>query len=242
MPTDASPAKHCRPGTEILLRSLAALWRTDPVLRRLFWLPTLASLIAYIVVGVTGWIVGAPLLAAAMGEWEVVGKFLAIALWIALFPIVFLVFGSVAAEFVYDPLAARIETALGVVPTDRTAGIAGRIGQGIAISLLSLLAIAAGALVGAWLPWLAPLTVFLATGWGGMASGVAMAGSRRGIPLSTLLSKVLLRPRDGWWEAVLLCGTVSFLPLMAPVVLPLSVALGVVLCNRRAGELCTKTD
>jgi hypothetical protein len=217
----------------MLIAQFLSLWRSDPVLRRLFWLPTVLGLIAYVVLGILGWLAIAPVLEAWFGEWEIVGRFLALGLWVAVFQFVFVLLASVFAEAIHEPVAARIEFLRdGEIVAVRT-GFGGWLLDSVVRVCVSAVLTLGSALAGAWMPWLAPIAVVFCSGWCAVAAGAGVCANRHGVRFARVFREILWPPDRRWWEAVLLCGLAGVFPMATAVVLPFATALGTLLYLER---------
>lgn len=223
----------------MLLAEWASLWRSDPAVRRLFWTPALAGFVAYVLLGMIGWLALAPVLENWLGEWEIVGRFLALGLWLSFFQFVYVLVAGIAAEAIHEPLAARVEHLRAIpAPLVRTPS-----GVWLVDSLLRVMLVASVTacvvVAGAWMPWLAPGVVVMCTGWGAVAAGAGVCAHRHGVRFGAVLARVMWPLDRRLLEAVVVCGLAGVFPLLTPVVLPLATALGSLLFLERqaAGRL-----
>jgi hypothetical protein len=89
---------------------VVGLLRQVPVSVYIF--PLLATSAIYIILGAAVWLVVTPLWKELAGEWDVVGKYVAILVWGLSFPIVFNLLLSLVLGIVFDPLATKIDMLL----------------------------------------------------------------------------------------------------------------------------------
>lgn len=213
----------------MLISEFLSLWRSDPTLRRLFWVPSVLGLSAYMVLGLVGWFLISPVLEAWFGEWEIVGRFLALGLWLAIFQFVFVLLASLCAEAIHEPLAARVEFLRGIDAAPVRSGIGTWLADSVVRIAVSLALTVGSIVAGAWVPWLAPFAVVICSGWSAIAAGAAVCANRRGVRFTTVIRQVMTRPDRRWWEAVVLCGLAGVFPFATPWVLPLATGLGTLL-------------
>lgn len=74
--------------------------------------PLLAAFVLYVLLGTTAWLVVTPFWKELAGEWDVVGKFVAVIAWVITFPIVFNLMLCVVVGIAFDPLASAIDQLL----------------------------------------------------------------------------------------------------------------------------------
>ena len=86
------------------------LLRQVPVSVYIF--PLVATAVVYILLGAAVWLFVTPLWKELAGEWDVVGKYVAILAWVLSFPIVFNLLLSLVLGIAFDPLATKIDTML----------------------------------------------------------------------------------------------------------------------------------
>lgn len=74
--------------------------------------PLVAAAAAYVLLGTTVWLLITPFWKELAGEWDVVGKFVAIIAWIITFPLVFNLLLSIVVGITFDPLASAVDQLL----------------------------------------------------------------------------------------------------------------------------------
>jgi hypothetical protein len=74
--------------------------------------PLVAAAAAYVLLGTTVWLLVTPFWKELAGEWDVVGKFVAIIAWIITFPVVFNLLLSLVVGIAFDPLASTVDQLL----------------------------------------------------------------------------------------------------------------------------------
>ncbi|MEY3602497.1 MAG: hypothetical protein RL169_1741 [Armatimonadota bacterium] len=74
--------------------------------------PLVAAAAAYVLLGTSVWLLVTPFWKELAGEWDVVGKFVAIIAWIITFPLVFNLLLSIVVGFTFDPLASAVDQLL----------------------------------------------------------------------------------------------------------------------------------
>ena len=74
--------------------------------------PLIAAAVAYLLLGTTVWLLVTPFWKELAGEWDVVGKFVAIIAWVITFPIVFNLLLSMVIGIAFDPLATFVDQLL----------------------------------------------------------------------------------------------------------------------------------
>lgn len=74
--------------------------------------PLITAAVAYLLLGATVWLLVTPFWKELAGEWDVVGKFVAIIAWVITFPIVFNLLLSMVIGIAFDPLASFVDQLL----------------------------------------------------------------------------------------------------------------------------------
>jgi hypothetical protein len=74
--------------------------------------PLVTTAAVYVILGAAVWLLVTPLWKELAGEWDVVGKYVAILAWGLSFPIVFNLLLSLILGIAFDPLATKIDTLL----------------------------------------------------------------------------------------------------------------------------------
>ena len=201
-------------------------------LRRLALIPALASSAAYVLLGIVGWFALAPVAEKAMGEWEVVGRFAALVVYIVAFPIVFFLLGSGFLALVFDPLARGVEEAEGA-GADRTPA------RGVVVkdaALRLLLNVTLGALALVATPFLGPIPGMVLAGIAATLDYTAPASLRRGRTLGPQFLTFVRRRDLGTLAFAVVAGFLSIVPLVGLLVAPALVVGGTLLIRRRDGR------
>ena len=93
-----------------------SVWEVVTLLKQIpfsvYLFPILAAAVAYVLLGTTVWLLVTPFWKELAGEWDVVGKFVAIVAWIITFPVVFNLLLSMVVGIVFDPLASFVDQLL----------------------------------------------------------------------------------------------------------------------------------
>jgi hypothetical protein len=93
-----------------------SIWDVLGLLRQVpvavYFFPLAATAAVYVILGAAVWLLVTPLWKELAGEWDVVGKYVAILAWGLSFPIVFNLLLSLVLGLVFDPLATKIDTLL----------------------------------------------------------------------------------------------------------------------------------
>jgi hypothetical protein len=93
-----------------------SIWDVLGLLRQVpvavYFFPLVATAAVYVILGAAVWLLVTPLWKELAGEWDVVGKYVAILAWGLSFPIVFNLLLSLVLGLVFDPLATKIDTLL----------------------------------------------------------------------------------------------------------------------------------
>jgi len=79
-----------------------------------YFFPVVAAAVAYFLLGTAVWLVVTPIWKELAGEWDVVGKFIALLAWIVAFPVVYNLLLSLVVGIAFDPLATYIDQLLHV--------------------------------------------------------------------------------------------------------------------------------
>ncbi len=87
-----------------------ALLRQVPI--SVYILPMLIAFIAYVLLGTAAWMLVTPYWQELAGEWDVVGRYVAIVAWVLCFPILFNLILSMVLGVLFDPLASKIDVLL----------------------------------------------------------------------------------------------------------------------------------
>jgi hypothetical protein len=74
--------------------------------------PVLVAMIAYVLLGTAVWLLATPYWKELAGEWDVIGKYVAIVVWVVCFPIVFNLILSMSLGLLFDPLASKLDLLL----------------------------------------------------------------------------------------------------------------------------------
>lgn len=196
-------------------------------------LPGFASLVAYVVVGVTGWFLMAPRMAEWLGEWEVVGWIFALALYLSAFQFLFVVLGSAFLELVFEPLSVAAEREAGGAPP--SAGVPRRAIWGDSARRMGLnvsLAVAT-VVVGIVAPPIGAVMAFLVAATVGVLDYTSVASVRRGVLLKAQAARLLRQPDGGTIAFGLVAGLLSLVPLVGPLAAPALVVGGTLLVRRR---------
>jgi hypothetical protein len=87
-----------------------------PLLRQVplsvYLFPVLATAFLYVVLGSAVWLLVTPYWKELAGEWDVVGKFVAIIAWTISFPVVFNLLLTLVVGVAFDPLASKVDLIL----------------------------------------------------------------------------------------------------------------------------------
>lgn len=93
-----------------------SVWEVLTLLKQIplsvYLFPILAAAVAYVLLGTTVWLLVTPFWKELAGEWDVVGKFVAIIAWIITFPVVFNLLLSLVVGIAFDPLASSVDQLL----------------------------------------------------------------------------------------------------------------------------------
>ena len=93
-----------------------SVWEVLTLLKQIplsvYLFPLLAAAVAYVLLGTTVWLLVTPFWKELAGEWDVVGKFVAIVAWIVTFPVVFNLLLSMVVGIAFDPLASFVDQLL----------------------------------------------------------------------------------------------------------------------------------
>lgn len=92
------------------MMDVLALLRQVPV--SVYIIPVVVSFFAYVLLGTTVWLLVTPYWKELAGEWDVVGRYVAIVAWVLCFPILFNLILSMVLGLLFDPLASKIDTLL----------------------------------------------------------------------------------------------------------------------------------
>lgn len=93
-----------------VIGEVVVLLRKLPV--TIYVMPLVAALTLYVILGSTAWLTLTPLWKELAGEWDIVGRFVAVIAWILLFPIIFNLLLSLVVGFAFDPLASAVDNYL----------------------------------------------------------------------------------------------------------------------------------
>lgn len=97
-------------------KSTQSIWDVLALLRQIplsvFVLPLLVSCALYLLLGTAVWLWITPLWKDIAGEWDVIGKYIAVVAWIFCFPIAFNLLLSCVVGIAFDPLAAKVDEIL----------------------------------------------------------------------------------------------------------------------------------
>ena len=92
------------------------IWEVIRLLRQVplsvYVFPILFAAVMYVLLGAAMWLLVTPIWKELAGEWDVVGKFVALVGWIIAFPVIFNLLLSIVVGFAFDPLASAIDQRL----------------------------------------------------------------------------------------------------------------------------------
>jgi hypothetical protein len=92
------------------MMDVLALLRQVPI--SVYIIPVVVSLFAYVLLGATPWLLVTPYWKDLAGEWDVIGRYVAIVAWVLCFPILFNMMLSMALGLLFDPLASKVDALL----------------------------------------------------------------------------------------------------------------------------------
>lgn len=92
------------------MMDVLALLRQVPI--SVYIIPVVVSLFAYVLLGTTVWLLVTPYWKELAGEWDVVGRYVAIVAWVLCFPILFNLILSMVLGLLFDPLASKVDALL----------------------------------------------------------------------------------------------------------------------------------
>ncbi|MFM7188886.1 MAG: hypothetical protein ACKO14_13830 [Armatimonadota bacterium] len=94
------------------------IWDVYTLLKQIplsvYLFPVVVATVAYVLLGAAVWLFVTPIWKELAGEWDVVGKFIALLAWIVAFPVVYNLLLSLVVGIAFDPLATYIDQLLHV--------------------------------------------------------------------------------------------------------------------------------
>lgn len=77
-----------------------------------YLLPMVVAVAAYVLLGAAIWLLVTPFWKELAGEWDIVGRFVAVIAWVIGFPVIFNVLLSLVIGIAFDPLASKVDQLL----------------------------------------------------------------------------------------------------------------------------------
>lgn len=208
--------------------------------------PLLGTALLYILLGVVGGFLLAPKLEEWLsplrggGLWALLAGLGVIALWIVLFPFLFVLLGGVFFGLVFDSLSRAVERIAlpDVIPPEARLRPAVMFGDTLQRLLcngsLAVLAFFLGLFLG-------PIPGVLAAAMVGLLDYTSPAYLRRGHTLGPQASRLLTRPDGATLSFGVVAGLLSLVPLVGVFLMPGLIAGGTLLALRRNGDISPKS-